>query len=184
MTLLFNSRRRALLISLGAITAVAAIACGSDDPPVRIPTPTPFPTSAAQPTATPIPATAVPTASVVPTVDVPLVVAPTAVVPAAIDGGAGLTSDNFTWVVDEVGVGTKPAIALDPEGNPIIAFMLEAQMGFVLAAEIVYGAWVESLIAEGYFYGPLDVDVNPDGVAYVAWHDHQAEQFQQNLGRC
>ena len=55
MTLLFNSRRRALLISLGAITAVAAIACGSDDPPVRIPTPTPFPTSAAQPTATPIP---------------------------------------------------------------------------------------------------------------------------------
>jgi len=62
-TLIFHSRRSALLISLGAITALAAIACGSDNPPVTIPTQAPAPTSAPEAAATPIPVTEVPPAA-------------------------------------------------------------------------------------------------------------------------
>jgi hypothetical protein len=92
-----------------------------------------------------------------------------------------LTSDNFNWLVEEVGKGTKPAIAIAPDGTPNIAFMFESQDGFVKAGARIDGAWDISTVADGYYYGPLDIAVGPDGVAQVAWHDHQASGFQPNL---
>ena len=93
-----------------------------------------------------------------------------------------LTSDNFNWLVEEVGKGTKPAIAIAPDGTPHIAFMFESLDGFVKAGARVDGVWDITTVADGYYYGPLDIAVGPDGVAQVAWHDHQANSFQQNLG--
>jgi len=97
-------------------------------------------------------------------------------------GGAALAGSNFDWLVEEVGEGTKPAIAIAPDGTPNIAFMFEAQNGFIKAGARIDGAWDISTVADGYYYGPLDIAVGPDGVAKVAWHDHQASNFQQNLG--
>ena len=186
--MIFHSRRSALLISLGAITALAAIACGSDNPPVTIPTQAPAPTSAPEAAATPIPVTEVPptappAATAAPVPDA--TAAPSLTSPPSTGDAAdqvSLSSENFDGLVEEVGVGTKPAIALDQDGNPNIAFMFESQDGFVKASERVDGVWIESLITEGYFYGPLDIDINPDGAAVVAWHNHQATQFAPNLG--
>ncbi len=184
--LLFTSRRKTILLTLAGVSAVAAIACGSDDPPATIPTQTPFPTSAAQPatqapepTATQAPAAA-PDATTVPAAEP--TTAPASSAPAGSDR-VDITSDNFNWLVEVVGTGTKPAIAIAPDGTPNIAFMFEAMSGgFVKAGARVNAAWDISTVAEGYYYGPLDIDVGPDGVAKVAWHDHQSNQFQPNLG--
>ncbi len=37
-------------------------------------------------------------------------------------------------------------------------------------------------VTKGYFYGPVDIDVAPDGVPYIVYHDHEAAQFDQTLG--
>jgi hypothetical protein len=180
--LLFTSRRKTILLTLAGVTAVAAIACGSDDPPARIATQTPFATSAAQPTATQAPAATATQGAGAPTAE-----ATTAPASSASPGGEAdrvdLTSDNFDWLVDDVGKGTKPAIAIAPDGTPNIAFMFEAiSGGFVKAGTRVGGAWDISTVAEGYYYGPLDIDVGPDGTAQVAWHDHQSGSFNPSLG--
>jgi hypothetical protein len=60
--------------------------------------------------------------------------------------------------------------------------MFEARNGFVKAGARVDGAWDISTVADGYYYGPLDIAVGPDGVAKVTWHDHQAGSFQAHLG--
>ena len=178
---MITSRRKTILLTLAGVSAVAAIACGSDDPPATFATQTPFPTSAAQPAATQAPeATKAPAATAAPVAEPTTV--PASDAPAGADR-VDLTSDNFNWLVEVVGTGTKPAIAIAPDGTPNIAFMFEAMSGgFVKAGARVNGAWDISTVAEGYFYGPLDIDVGPDGVAKVAWHDHQASSFQPNLG--
>ena len=190
--MLFTSRRKTILLTLAGLSAVAAIACGSDDPPATFATQTPFPTSAAQPTATQAPeptaageattaAAAEATATQAPE-PTATQVAPAPGAPAGADR-VDLTSDNFNWLVEEVGTGVKPAIAIAPDGTPNIAFMFEAVTGgFVKAGARTDGTWDISIVAEGYYYGPLDIDVGPDGVAKVAWHDHQASSFKPNLG--
>ncbi len=171
---------------LAGVSAVAAIACGSDDAPATVPTQTPFPTSAATeaPAAAATESAAALADQTTPTPEATATPAPAteATSAPAASSGTDLTSDNFNWILEEVGTGTKPAIALAPDGTPNIAFMFEAMEGFVKAGARTGGVWDISTVAEGYYYGPLDIDVSPAGVATVGWHDHQAATFQANLG--
>lgn len=88
----------------------------------------------------------------------------------------------FSWRVDDIGQGTKPAITVNDDGIPSVSYMLEAFGGYVMNAQLFEGGWSVTTVAEGYFYGPLDVDTGPDGLPRIAWHDHQANTFQPNLG--
>ena len=89
----------------------------------------------------------------------------------------------FSWRIEEIGRGVKPAIALDSGDTPHVAYMLEdRQHGFIMAAERTNGAWETATIAEGYFYGPLDIGIGGDDIPRVVYHDHQALNFQPNLG--
>ncbi len=60
--------------------------------------------------------------------------------------------------------------------------MLEAQSGWVRVANRRDGAWRIDEVATGYFYGPPDIAVGPDGVVHAAYHDHQAPQFEPSKG--
>jgi hypothetical protein len=83
------------------------------------------------------------------------------------------TDGTFAWEIEVVGAGTKPALALTSEDVPYVAFMLEASSGFVKNAVRKGSTWEVTTIAEGYFYGPLDLAIGPDDVAHVTYHDHQ-----------
>ncbi len=86
------------------------------------------------------------------------------------------------WVVERVEQGTKPALTLDASGRPVIAHMLERRGGFVKAATRGQNGWSSALVAEGYFYGPLDVATDPEGRIHIVYHDHQAPNFNPNVG--
>jgi len=86
------------------------------------------------------------------------------------------------WLIEGVERGTKPALTLDTSGNPVIAHMLERRGGFVKAATRGERGWTSALVAEGYFYGPLDVATDPEGRIHVIYHDHQAPNFNPNIG--
>ena len=85
------------------------------------------------------------------------------------------------WVATVVDEGIKPTLAIDSDGQPAIAYLREAQDGFVAFAS---GAndWSPDKFIRGYFYGPLDLTFDPQGRPNIAYHDHQDESFRQELG--
>ncbi len=91
-------------------------------------------------------------------------------------------AQNGTWTFTEIGPGIKPAIAVDGNNVPHLAYLTEAIEGGVFYATTEGGAWQSETIAEGYFYGPVDIDVTTAGVPAVAYHDHEAPQFDPSLG--
>ena len=86
------------------------------------------------------------------------------------------------WEIRDVDEGVKPALALDSQGIPLVAYMLEDLQGFVKGAVLKGNAWDITTIAEGYFYGPLDLAIGPDDVGHVAYHDHQDTRFDPSKG--
>jgi len=150
-----NKRLGGLGVIIGA-AALLAVACGGggndSNATAAQPTSTPAATSA------PIPATATPESVAEPT-------SPPATGTA-----------RFSWEVSEVdGTGAKPSIAVDASGTPHIAFMSEDTPGFLKSAVLNGGAWEVSTVTTGYLYGPLDIELGPDGTPQIVWHDHDDE---------
>ena len=86
------------------------------------------------------------------------------------------------WSLTQISTGIKPVIALDPAGEPAIAFLDERLAeGYVSFASRAAGWTVDELV-EGYFYGPIGLDFDPAGVPHIVYHDHQSDQFVQMLG--
>ncbi|MEA1902316.1 MAG: hypothetical protein U9N56_02195 [Actinomycetota bacterium] len=86
------------------------------------------------------------------------------------------------WTAVALGPGVKPALALDPSGSPAVTWLFEAiGEGFVAFAESSDNWTVETLI-EGYFYGPIGLAYDPAGTPNVVIHDHQADNFDPQLG--
>ena len=81
----------------------------------------------------------------------------------------------FSFAISRVDRGTKPDIALDADGSPLIAYMLErmGNQGWVKVAK-ADGSNVQQ-VHTGYVYGPLDLELAPDGRVVVAYHDHDNE---------
>ena len=154
------------LWGLGALIAVVATACGASA--TSTPLPGPSPTSAStEATATPNPS---PTARLAATT-------PEAT-PAATGGPSALQAPEslgLTWEILDVDDGVKPAIALNSEDIPFVAYMLEARPGFVKNAVLNGTDWDIATLSEGYFYGPLDIAIGPDDAAHISYHDHDQE---------
>ncbi len=68
----------------------------------------------------------------------------------------------------------KPSLAVGPDNRPRLAFLLEAQPGFVSYAEKQGGRWVTQQISSGYFYGPIDITV-AQGRPAINYHGHDAQ---------
>ncbi len=99
------------------------------------------------------------------------------------DEGAALTATAADgWTLTTIGEGIKPVLALDPNDNVGIAYLLERlDEGFVAYADSASG-WTTDTFVEGYFYGPIGLDFDSGGVPHVVWHDHQDVTFKQELG--
>ena len=164
------SNKKQLIITtvVGLFVSLTAAACGAAT--------TPSPT-ASEATALPTPASDRPTATAAPQ--------PADDVGATEPGASDLGSAEglgFTWVIQDVGSGTKPALALTSKDVPYVAYMLEDQQGFVKNAINNGSAWDTTTVAEGYFYGPLDLAIGSDDVAHISYHDHQDSSFQPDKG--
>ncbi len=73
-------------------------------------------------------------------------------------------------------------IALDADDRPAIAWLAEElPEGFVSFASAAQG-WEEDRLIEGYFYGPIGLAFDPGGNPHIAYHDHQGQTFQDDLG--
>ena len=163
-----NTPRTRYLVSLAGVLVVAtAIACGGSEDATAT-----APPAAAQQAA---PTAAAPTPA---QQTAPSVAAPTSA-PAQ---SASVESAAFTWEFEDVGRGTKPALALSTDGTPNVAFMLEAMPGFVKNAVRNGASWDVTTVAEGYFYGPLDLAIGPDDEVHITYHDHQEATFQPDKG--
>ncbi len=80
------------------------------------------------------------------------------------------------WDISTVDArGAKPSLAVAPDGTPHVAFMLEAEPGFVKHAVLGAGGWETSTVATGYFYGPLDLALDVEGRPHISWHNHDTE---------
>ena len=82
------------------------------------------------------------------------------------------------WQFTRVGVGAKPAIAVGVDGTVHAAFMNEAMDGWVRYASLSAGASSPGSsedIANGYFYGPIDIVLTDDGQPRILYHDHDRE---------
>ena len=91
------------------------------------------------------------------------------------EGSTGTTT-GYTWVIDTVDEnGAKPSLAVDDNGLPHIAYVLEAMPGFVKHAVPNGGAWDISTVSTGYLYGPLDIQLDQQGVPQISWHSHDEE---------
>ena len=167
-----SKNARYIVMAVGVFVAIVAFACGGTSPTASpVPTATSAPAAAApaSPTAQPA-ATATQAPAVVPTAG------PTAATSVTSAGGA------FTWVIEDVDVGAKPALALTSDNVPHVAYMLEAMPGFVKNAVRNGSSWDVTTIADGYFYGPLDIAIGPNDTPYVIYHDHQDDRFKPEKG--
>ena len=95
-------------------------------------------------------------------------------------GGACFAQDEViapNWQVYRVGEGTKPAFDFDSAGRVHVMGMTEVVDGvaWYATAGSAAGPWQPDTIETGYFYGPGDLRVGPDGTAHMAWHDHDAQ---------
>lgn len=81
------------------------------------------------------------------------------------------------WEVHDLGPGTKPALDFGPDDSLHVMAMTEAMDGEVWYAtsQDPAGPWLPRTVATGYFYGPGDLRVGPDGSAHLAWHNHDAQ---------
>ena len=80
-----------------------------------------------------------------------------------------------SFTITRVDGGTKPDIAIDAEGQPLIAYMLE-RMGAEGWVKVVNADGSNSeQIHTGYVYGPLDIESSADGRVVVGYHDHDNE---------
>lgn len=109
-------------------------------------------------------------------------VAPDEETPAANPAPA---SGNLTaadgWELTSLGEGIKPALAVNANGQPAVAYLTENLAGGIFYSAASNG-WTTTTIAEGYFYGPIDVAFDPGGAANIVYHDHQAPTFQPDQG--
>ena len=83
---------------------------------------------------------------------------------------------GYTWVIDTVDLrGAKPSLAVDRDGVPHIAYLLEAMPGFVKHAVPSDAGWDITTVSSGYLYGPLDIQLSQQGVPQISWHSHDEE---------
>lgn len=93
-----------------------------------------------------------------------------------------LVAQDETWKLSIVGAGLKPAIAIDGNDQIHIAFITEDMVGDVFYAVPFNEEWSVTSVAQGYFYGPVDIASSIDGVAYISYHDHQDTDFVPEVG--
>lgn len=91
---------------------------------------------------------------------------------------------NYLWTFQTLDDrGAKPSLAVGPNGVPHVAYMLEGMPGFVKYAVLEANSWSVSTVSTGYFYGPLDIQLDSDGVPHITYHSHDTEDLAYAVRR-
>ena len=174
------------MLAFGGVITAFIVACSSAATPAAAPTPqipTSVPALPAPVTAPAAAATPATTATVAPTSEpAPSPTGQAQQVQPEPSTTGDTSASGFTWTIEDVGEGAKPAIALTDDGSAYVAYMLEAMPGFVKVAKRDDSGWQTDTVEEGYFYGPLDLVSGPDGTIHLIYHDHEENQFQPSKG--
>ena len=84
-----------------------------------------------------------------------------------------LNINSQAWTIREVGEGIKPTLAIDSNYTVHIAYMREANQGWVRHALVSDTSFDITTVTEGYFYGPQDIAINPvTNHPAIVYHDH------------
>ena len=75
-------------------------------------------------------------------------------------GALALPASGAEWTFEKIGRGIKPAIAIDASDTPHVAFLTELMDGAVFQATLGSDGWQTVTMANGYFYGHVDIDVD------------------------
>lgn len=81
---------------------------------------------------------------------------------------------DAAWRVADIGIGIKPSFDFDARGRFHVMGIRESFAGgvwYAVSADLA-GPWDPQQVSLGYFYGPGDLRVGPDGSAHMAWHNH------------
>ena len=159
-------KKRLWALVIGSVLAAFLfVACGGGATATPVPavSPTPVPQESDDTTSLETAPTQVPTSTPTPS--------------AQSNGEATATpGTGFTWVIDTVDDnGAKPSLAVDGDGVPHIAYLLEAMPGFVKHAVLGGADWDITTVSTGYLYGPLDIQLSKQGVPQISWHSHDEE---------
>ncbi|MEM6989743.1 MAG: hypothetical protein AAF721_04580 [Myxococcota bacterium] len=85
---------------------------------------------------------------------------------------------DLAWTVFDVGVGSKPEVAVSSDGTVHVASIYEEQPGWIRWSAMesnATGPGAEVDVAVGYFYGPIALGTLSDGAPVIAYHDHDLE---------
>lgn len=81
------------------------------------------------------------------------------------------------WYVADVGPGVTPVFDFGPLDR--VHLLVHADEQLVENGQVTYavapsfaGPWRREVLILGYFYGPGDLRVTPDGIAHTTFHDH------------
>ena len=83
---------------------------------------------------------------------------------------------QYIWQDTIVGFGIKPEVTTFQD-KIHIAYLSETNPGFVAYAEIEENEIKNENVTTGYFYGPLDIKVDQNGIPIVVYHDHDTEDL-------
>lgn len=100
---------------------------------------------------------------------------------STVDPGASFTTAEG-WTALTLGQGTKPDLALNPDGEPGVTWLFESLNEGFVAYAASSSDWDTEVLFEGYFYGPIGLSYDPEGTPNVVIHDHQAASFNPELG--
>jgi hypothetical protein len=84
------------------------------------------------------------------------------------------TSKAQDWVITSVAAGTKPAVAVDSEGDPHVTYVFESPSGWLRYAvwNTVTMAFDTATVSSGNLDGPAAIGVDRNDVPHVVYHRH------------
>ena len=101
--------------------------------------------------------------------------------------GLGMTSMSVQgqfggWRFERIGQGTKPAVSVNSQGQPLVVYLLERTDGWVRAAQWNGLDWDISTVSEGHFDGPPSLVMDGNDVPHISYHDYQDITFRVDRG--
>ena len=79
------------------------------------------------------------------------------------------------WAIEPVGNGNKPSLAVGEDGTVHVAWAIESVGESVYYASREGDAWTTEVVLSGYFNNALELVLDEEGEAHIAFHDHDAE---------
>lgn len=87
----------------------------------------------------------------------------------------GLSASAADWTIESVGPGARPDLAVGDDGIVHIAWAIQKRPDeSVYCAQREMDSWQTEVALSGYFHNAVDLELDRDGRAHIAFHDHDS----------